>query len=91
MATRSPASITLAERKRAQTDARTRSNLRSVAIARAVVQAKRDDQREDALANFRAFMALTEREATADEIQRAREVLADPPHARQRRLFQGVS
>jgi hypothetical protein len=91
MACRSPALVTRAERKRLATDARTRSNLRSVAIARSVVRAKRDDARELAMANFRAFMALTEHEPTADELQQAREVLADPPHARQRRLFQGAT
>jgi hypothetical protein len=89
MAAKARAQVTRAERRRAAADARTRSNLRSVAIARSVVQAMGEAQRAQAMENFRAFMALTDRPATAGEIERASEALATPVAARQATLFRG--
>lgn len=90
MATPARAHKTRAEICREVTDAQTRANLRSIAIARNTVQAASEARRARVLEQFEAFMALTEHEPTEAEKQRAREVLAESPQARQRRLFQGA-
>jgi len=79
--------LTRAERRRQATDARTASNLRSIAIAKAVVKAAKDERRKAVLAKFNEFMALTEREPTDEERMRAAAILATSPRSRQGNLL----
>lgn len=81
--------LTRAERRRQATDARTASNLRSIAIAKAVLQSKSEAHNDRVRAHMAELTARLDRGATADELQAAAEILATDPQAPQGRLFRG--
>lgn len=81
--------LTRAERRRQATDARTASNLRSIAIAKAVLRSQSEAHRVQVRAHMAELSARLDRGLTDEERQRAREILAEAPYTRQRHLFQG--